>query len=334
MERWVSLPLQFSFMIYFAALLIAFVGFMPSSLYFELYISNQAAWTFLVLTAAFGAFFLLFQKINPFIKIVAVGGLLNCFFSLSFVHSASAYISVVGACYFYWVCTRIKDWDLIFKILMSLVLLNCFLMAMQAIGRDSLLNFGMGKNLVCFGTIGSRMQLECLLIISSAILLQSRYRMAIWGLVGAVGLYLIIFKMNAVSQGGFLHNPFISRWPVWKETIAFANQYPWTGWGIGTFKIFYHVMSKLHTQPWAEAHNDFIQVLYETGYPGLVLMMVYLGSLIWKLKMQRQWKLLTGLSLILLDMMVHFPLREFQCFAIVIAFLAFCETRLVGSQVE
>ena len=114
----------------------------------------------------------------------------------------------------------------------------------------------------------------------------------------------------------------------------FANQHPWSGWGIGVFKLLYHAMSKLNTFPWQEAHNDYLQVLYETGYPGLILMLVYLGSLIRRLMRSGQWRLLIGLSLILCDMTIHFPLREFQCFFIVIAFLAFCETRLVGSQVK
>lgn len=321
-------------MVYIAALLIAFLSLIPSSLNFNIPISDFYLWTFLVLAGGFAGFFLLFQKINPFIKIIAVGGFINCFFSLAFTYSATAYISLVGACYFYWMCTRIKDWDLIFKTLLTLIVFNCFMMAVQAIGRDSLLNFGMGKNLVCYGTTGARMCVESLLIVSSALVLQSRYRISIWGMALAAGLYLIIFKINAVSQGGFLHNPFYSRIPIWRETIYFANQYPWSGWGIGTFKLLYHVMSKLHTDPWAQAHNDFIQILYEAGRPALLLMVWYFGKLIWELNKAHQYRLLIGLILILSDMMVHFPLREFQCFLIVVAFLAYCETRLVGSQVK
>ena len=93
-------------------------------------------------------------------------------------------------------------------------------------------------------------------------------------------------------------------------------------------------MSKLHTQPWAAAHNDFLQILYEGGRIALISVLVYIGSLIWKMIHRKEWRLLTGLVIIILDMNVHFPLREFQTFLIVIAFLAFCEVRLVGSQVK
>ena len=320
-------------MVYLTAILIALIGILPSSLYFELYLTSQPLWTFLVIVAAFLGFFLLFQKVNTFVKLVAVGGLLNCFFSEAFTFSACAYICLVASCYFYWACTRIKDWDLIFKIIMSMVLLNCFMMAMQAMGRDSLLNFGRGRDLLSFGTTGARMQMESLMIISSAFLLQSRYRVAIWGMVLTAGLYLIIFKINAVSQGGFLHNPFNSRIPVWAESIAFANQHPWGGWGIGTFKVLYHVMSKLHTQPWASSHNDFIEILFETGRIGLLVVVLYLGRLIWALGRAKQFRILAGLVLILLDMMVHFPLREFQTFLIVVCFLAYCEVKLKSAYI-
>jgi O-antigen ligase len=217
---------------------------------------------------------------------------------------------------------------------MSFVLLNCFMMLMQALGRDPLLNFGQGKNLLCFGITGGRMCMESMVIVSAAFLIQSRYKVAIWALVASAGLYLVIFKINAASQGGFLHNPLISRIPVWKETIELANHYPWTGWGIGSYKIFYHVFSKLGTYEWHEAHNDYLQILFETGWAGLLLMVVCVGSIFLRLKNRRLWKPLLGLSLILLDMGVHFPLREFQTFPVVVAFLAYCETLLVGSQVK
>lgn len=321
-------------MVYLVSSIIIFCALMPSSLYFQLSTSNMYLWTFLVLASGFAGFFLLFQKVNPFIKTIAIAGFINCFFSLSFQYSATAYMALVGGCYFYWACAMIEDWNLVFKVLLTLIIFNCFFMGMQALGRDSLLNFGMGKNLVCYGTTGARMCVESLLIVASALVFQSRYRMALWGMFFAAVLYLIIYKTNAASQGGFLHSPFGSRIPVWKETIAFANQYPWGGWGIGTFKILYHPMSKLHTLPWYQAHNEYLQVLFETGRLGLLLMLGYLGNLIWKLKNKRQFRLLTGLSMILLDMMVHFPLREFQCFLIVIAFLAYCETRLNDCQIK
>jgi len=315
-------------MSYFISLLITVFALMPSSLDFHVDVTNQYWWTFLVLFSGFAGFFLLFQRVNPILKIIAVGGFINCFFSLDFIFSATAYVSLIAGCYFYWGCTRIRNWDIVFKTLLALVLLNCFMMAVQALGRDSLLNFGMGKNLVCYGTTGARMCVESLLIVSSAFLIQSRYKTAIWGMALAAIFYLAIFKMTAASQGGFLHDPFICRIPVWIESIKFSNQHPWNGWGIGTFKILYHVMSKLGTYPWQEAHNDFVQILFEAGYPGLILMLICVGSIFRRIVKQAQWKLLLGFVIILADMMVHFPLREFQCFLIVIAFLAYCEVRL------
>lgn len=315
-------------MVYFIASVVAFLSIMPSSLGFHLDLHSYPIWVFLVVLSGAAGFFLLLQPVNLFVKLIAIGGFINCFFSLGFMDSATSYISLIGSCYFYWACTKIKDWDFIFKILLTVVMINCFFMVVQLMGRDSLLNFGQGKNTLCFGVTGSRMCLESLLIICSAVLIQSRYRWFIALMFISGILWVALYKINAVSQEGFLHNPLHSRLQIWGEVFTLSNQYPWTGWGIGTFKVLYHAISKLHTRPWGEAHNDYLQVLFETGYIGLGLMVAFIGQLVWRIWRQAQWKLLLGLAIILADMAIHFPLREFQTFLIVILFLAYCNVKL------
>ena len=76
------------------------------------------------------------------------------------------------------------------------------------------------------------------------------------------------------------------------------------------------------------AHNDWLQVLFETGRIGFGVMVSIFMFLFYKLLKAKKWRLLVGMIIISLDMCVHFPTREIQCVFIMIAFLAFCEKEI------
>lgn len=66
------------------------------------------------------------------------------------------------------------------------------------------------------------------------------------------------------------------------------KSYPVTGLGLGAFKYVYHIK---HKNLWHEAHNDYLEILYNTGIIGLFLFLMSLWTIL-KGKIDRQRKYL------------------------------------------
>jgi hypothetical protein len=184
----------------------------------------------------------------------------------------------------------------------------------------------MGKNIVEHGILGSRMELESFLLICLVILLAIK---GSWKIMALMAVSLIIMLcIYKDSPTPILHNPLTSRIPVWLATIKLSNQHPLMGWGIGSFKYVFPSLSGIRNSglPWKQAHNDFLQILFETGYAGLIFSLTALGVLIYKLR--KNITLLIGLGLICVDMSIHFPFRVANTVLILICFLAYCETKI------
>lgn len=87
-------------------------------------------------------------------------------------------------------------------------------------------------------------------------------------LAGAFGTWLgsdlLIGRLGELKNGnGF------SRLQVAKDSVQMLEQRPWTGWGLGNFPIVYPEFRTFATDLYVnEAHNDFIQLLVETGILG------------------------------------------------------------------
>ena len=311
---------------YIVAVLIAFFALIPPII---IIIPNPSfnIWVMMVVISGFLGFLTLFLNTNIFIKILSIGGFINCIFSCVPHECFTSYISLLVCCYFYILCSKVKNWNLIYKTVLCIVIYNLFFMTMQFFGKDSLLNFSMGKNIVEHGILGSRMELESFLLNCLVLL------MAIKGINKklfenyVMGLMLLsVLLILCIYTDPIIHNPFGSRIPVWLATIKLSNQHPFLGWGIGSYKFMFFPLSGLHTFPWKQAHNDFLQILFETGYSGLIFSLTALGVLIYKLK--KNITLLIGLGLICVDMSIHFPIRVANTVLILICFLAYCETKI------
>jgi O-antigen ligase len=89
-------------------------------------------------------------------------------------------------------------------------------------------------------------------------------------LTGAFGTWLgsdrLIGRLGELQQGnGF------SRVEIVSDSIRMFKQHPWTGWGLGTFPTVYPKFRTFATDLYVnEAHNDFVQLLVETGILGFV----------------------------------------------------------------
>ena len=70
------------------------------------------------------------------------------------------------------------------------------------------------------------------------------------------------------------------RWNITKDCLRVFSHRPTLGWGLGTFPIVYPSYRSFYTNLFVnEAHNDYAQVLVETGLLGFILMLWFLISL-------------------------------------------------------
>lgn len=75
----------------------------------------------------------------------------------------------------------------------------------------------------------------------------------------------------------------IERLELWQAGLKMAADHPWTGVGPGNYPVLLHVYLP-NKEPLA-AHNNYVQMLAETGFPGLVL---YLLFFIYSLRVLQQ----------------------------------------------
>jgi len=88
--------------------------------------------------------------------------------------------------------------------------------------------------------------------------------------------------MQAVEQEASLH----SRWLVWEAAARRLPLAGWTGFGIGTFEdSFARYVPLGGASRWDRAHNDYLQLAWETGLVGALLIvwgaLVYARRYLW-----------------------------------------------------
>jgi len=68
-----------------------------------------------------------------------------------------------------------------------------------------------------------------------------------------------------------------SRGILWETTRPLVNDFPLTGTGLGTYELAYrsYQPESLGTAVYDHAHNDYLQVLAETGWIGFVLWLAF-----------------------------------------------------------
>lgn len=143
------------------------------------------------------------------------------------------------------------------------------------------------------------------------------------------------------------------RFPIWRKTVELTNQHPITGWGIATYKVIFPQLSKemcstYYGMPgpwefegttgvwvaWRQTHNCWLQILFEMGYIGFALFLIYVGSLIYYFIVAQKSKIVmlsfAGLVMIGANMMIHFPTRTLQCVPIIVCFVAYYKRVMKG----
>jgi hypothetical protein len=318
----------------------------------DFYIKNFSNdyWTWAICVAGFLGCLTVFLDTNIFVKIISVGGFLNCFLSIAPYISFTSYISLVGCCYLYIFCCGIKNWVLVFKMIKAVAIFSLILFVMQFFHHDQLLNFG-GTN-DQFGGVGQHMRMGSFGAILTSLLIVVNPWLCLFGI--AVGLFCkSTWTLIAVSCGTFFINKKlfivlliigvcfiiylgkikenisgVGRMPVWKKTVELSNKKPIWGYGIGTYKLVFAPLARLHDTAWKTAHNDWFEILFEAGRPGLLFIITMFSWLFFLLWYKQDWICLAGLTMIMVDMVSHFPMRMMNTVPLIILFLAFCEQRI------
>jgi len=319
---------------------------------------NSTLWLWATFFSGFLAFLFLYQKVSVWLKLLVVWCFVSSFLSRAPFISFTAYWSIIVCAYYYALCRKIDDWSFVLKSLQALFLFLCLLVIMQGIGKDTLLNFKHATPAIT-STIGNKMiasSFMCILapfliinplnwialFIISFITASSGAVMALSMGLGTllwVGVKKLRWVIVAVILGALLVaalsgdiKTFFSkagRGPVWAKTVELCVKRP-LGYGIGTYHVLFPYMcgaeirDQAPGQEWNTSHNDFLQVLYETGFPGLVLLLGWIVSIVRNVKNPLK---LAGLAILVGTMLVHFPLRVCQCAFIMLMFVAFLERK-------
>ena len=323
----------------------------------DFYIKNFSNdyWTWMICIAGFLGCLTIFLNTNIFVKIIAVAGFINCFFSIAPYISFTAYISLIGCCYLYIFCSTIKNWKLVFNMIQAVAIFNIILLILQFFGHDQLLNFGGASKSINnfeFGGIGQHMKMGSFSVILTSLLIIVSPWWCLFSVV--VGLFCkSTWTLIAVSCGTLFINKklfigifiigvfscvllhkipefkaYSGRLPVWQKTIQLADKRPFWGVGIGTYKLVFAPLARLNYSVWKTAHNDWLEILFETGYPGLFFVVIMTGWLFFLLWFKQDYICLAGLTIIAVDMVSHFPMRMMNTVPLIILFLALCEQRI------
>lgn len=77
----------------------------------------------------------------------------------------------------------------------------------------------------------------------------------------------------------------VARNIIWKNTLTLVRERPLTGSGLGTFQIAYtRADTSNGVNRVEQAHNDYLQLLAETGFVGFALGMAWLGWFFWQVR--------------------------------------------------
>lgn len=327
-------------------------------------VSNRI-FTWLILISGFLGLYTIFLNINIWVKVIAIYLFVSCFFSTAIYYSFSAYISFIACLYYYIFCLRIADWKFVKRALLIILLLNGILLFMQFIKCDTLLNFGFGStergpgkydpttqmiihDTGCSGIVGNFMNLKSVLIVIAAFLISflklNMQKLRQW-IPTILVLLIIAISIYVADHKICFYFPMV-RGAAWLKAIELTTYNGATtlfGWGMSTFSItFPQLISNIKCLgyyqgsttawigegAWLQLHNDFLQILFETGFIGFTLVLLYAVDLFHRLKELKLYSLIIGLSLICADMMVHFPTRQTSTILIIIVFLAYCEFRI------
>lgn len=250
------------------------------------YLSESATWTLAALPAS--AVITLWLRQSRWFVAITITGVGILLASLA-----------IMACYQFFIQVRQPSATFLnknnFAALQMLVALSATGIALQH-GRGWRSWAGMGlMGLLVFvvGLIGSRGALLTL-VTGMVILLFLAFRkggarnsIISTGLIfiGAVGSAQLASMGQLGERVSSLAAPWAaggSRFAIWRGSLELAQDIPWHGIGPGLYWLYYPPYRDIEDRSAAfYAHNDYLQFLIETGWPGLLLIVASMVMLAW-----------------------------------------------------
>ena len=104
--------------------------------------------------------------------------------------------------------------------------------------------------------------------------------------VGALGLLLVAaFGLDRVLSRMDEDSATDTRWTMHATTLEAAHHFGPLGSGLGTFVSAYQAVTPAHDPPLHyinHAHSDYHELWLEAGWPGIILIAVFLGWYLWR----------------------------------------------------
>jgi hypothetical protein len=96
-----------------------------------------------------------------------------------------------------------------------------------------------------------------------AVIVGLIFAMLIW-----IGINPVLKELSTLADIRFTSN---SRTIRWMDTLNIARDFPFFGVGLGNFQHIYSKYTTLKTWGYTHAHNDYMEMLADTGWPGAIL---------------------------------------------------------------
>jgi O-antigen ligase len=170
------------------------------------------------------------------------------------------------------------------------------------------------------GAISLFVELALLFWMTSTVQKGALARSRMLFLVAAILAFIAFIGSPAMWRGlGHLHD--VVRLDIWKDSLRIFARKPIFGWGLGTFQNVYPAFRSFYTVFFINAaHNDYVQVLVETGLVGFgcvvwFIVLVYRNGLRFSRNGDREWlgvlrtASLVGCSGILVHSLLDFNLQ-------------------------
>ena len=100
-----------------------------------------------------------------------------------------------------------------------------------------------------------------------------------------ITITLLLICLGMIASGKFAYyfnEP--HRFKIWAKTLQIWKGAPLTGWGLGSYRQLFQQLAPEFSSSghWAQAHNEYIQILFETGIIGFGLFMALIFTTILK----------------------------------------------------
>lgn len=140
---------------------------------------------------------------------------------------------------------------------------------------------------------------------------------------------LILLLMGGILNTNGRFNYYLQdthRIKVWTKVIEIWKERPITGWGVGSFRtLFWERAPEFRTDGhWAQAHNEYLQVLFEEGIIGLgIILGLIFTTMLSFVRKQRGLIPLTCLVIASFISIFSFPLHTSQGAIIILALVLY-----------